>query len=103
MEKAIQYVVMVAGFISALGVIAAAVSRVTKRVMRPMAEALRKMDIRECRIYLVSFLDRVEQNEAMNEVQYKLAYEVYDHYTNDLHENSYIHDRWQAVMNNGRK
>ena len=36
-----------------------------------------------------------------DEVQIKRAYEVYEHYTKDLHKNSYIHDKWEKLMKKG--
>lgn len=56
------------------------------------------MDTRQCRMWLVDFLCDIENGELKDEVQFKFAHEVYDHYTNELHENSYVHDKWERVM-----
>ena len=34
----------------------------------------------------------------VDEVEKERAYEIYDHYTNDLKQNSYIHKRWEELM-----
>ena len=57
-----------------------------------------KIDENQCRNFLVEFLADVESGVKKDEVQVKRAYEVYEHYTNDLHKNSYIHDKWEKLM-----
>ena len=34
----------------------------------------------------------------LDKVETERAYEVFDHYTNDLKQNSYIHKRWKELM-----
>ena len=50
-------------------------------------------------MFLIGFLCDLENGVAKDEVQYKLAHEVYDRYTNELHQNSYVHDKWDRIMN----
>lgn len=57
-----------------------------------------KIDENQCRNFLVDFLSDVESGLEKDEIQIKRAYEVYEHYTKDLHKNSYIHDKWERLM-----
>lgn len=50
--------------------------------------------------YLTDFLSEVENGQAKTEIQKKRAYEIYEEYTS-LHGNSYIHDKWEELHNNG--
>ena len=59
------------------------------------------MDVKECRRFLVDFLIDVEKGVGKNEVQRKFAHDVYDHYTDDLKENSYVKDFWEGVVIHG--
>ena len=34
----------------------------------------------------------------MDDVEVKRAHDVYDHYSGDLHGNSYIKDKWEKLM-----
>jgi hypothetical protein len=50
-------------------------------------------------MFLVGFLCDVENGIVKDEVQWKLAHEIYDHYTKELNENSYVHDKWERIVN----
>ncbi len=57
-----------------------------------------KIDENQCRNFLVNFLSDIENGLEKDDIQIKRAYEVYEHYTKDLHKNSYIHDKWERLM-----
>ena len=59
---------------------------------------IRQIDISQCKNFLVKFLGDIEKGLYIDEVQRQRAYEVYDHYINDLNQNSYIHIRWEKLM-----
>ena len=48
--------------------------------------------------YLVEFIEDSKNGITKDEIQKKRASEVYDHYTQDLHGNSYIHDGWDKYV-----
>lgn len=56
-----------------------------------------KLDIHQCRSYLVDYLSDKEAGIDKNDIQTKRAYELYDHYC-ELGGNSYIHDKWEKIM-----
>lgn len=58
---------------------------------------LDKLDINQCRNYLVNFLSDVEAGNEIKEIRVKRAYEMYDHYCK-LGGNSYIHDKWEKLI-----
>lgn len=91
-------IILAASLVSAVGVIIGALKKILDKVLSPVNNVIQGMDKRQCRMYLVDFLNDVERGVEKNEVQYEFAHEVYDHYTNDLHENSYIHDKWERIM-----
>ena len=69
-----------------------------KAILEPMQNQIHKMDVKECRRFLIDFLVDVERGIEKDEVQWKFAHDVYDHYTKDLKENSYVKDKWERVM-----
>lgn len=95
-----QSIITAASFIGALGVICSAFGFIVNALLKPIRKELRREDVRSCRMFLVSFLCDVENGIAKDEVQWQLAHEIYDHYSNGLNENSYIHDKWERVVNN---
>lgn len=95
-----QLVTTIASFIGALGVICTAFGIIVNWLLKPIRKELKREDVRSCRMFLVGFLCDVENNIEKDEVQWQLAHEIYDHYTNELKENSYIHDKWERVVNN---
>ena len=58
------------------------------------------LDILLCKIHIIDFLADIENGVEKDDEQIRLAHEMYDHYTNDLKQNSYVHDKWNKVMNN---
>ena len=65
-----------------------------------MRKDIASLDKNQCKNYLVRFLADVERGEKMNDVEVARAYDAYDHYTDDLEGNSYIHDKWEKLMKN---
>ena len=72
-----------------------------KAMIEPMKSQIHKMDVKECRRFLIDFLIDIEHGVEKDEVQWKFAHDVYDHYINELKENSYVKDKWERVMCNG--
>ena len=85
--------IFLVSLITAIGVISAFLNNALKKLFRPL-------DVRDCRVFLVDFLCDLEHGVEKDETQWQLAHEIYDHYTDDLDENSYIHDKWERVVNN---
>ena len=76
-------------------------NQIDKR-LKPINDSIKELDVGECKNFLVRFLADVEQGQIIDEVEKQRAYEVYDHYTNDLKQNSYIHKRWEELMETKR-
>ena len=61
-------------------------------------------DIEHCRIELNSFLNKVKYHrEEIDQQEWQLYYAIYDRYTNTLHQNSYIHNKWERVVDGKNK
>ena len=104
---------LIAGIITSGSVIVVLMQKVLKKTIKnelePMSEKIEKisedvktLDTTQCKNFLVRFLADVEQGNELDEVEKERAYEVYDHYTNDLKQNSYIHKRWNELMEKGK-
>jgi len=69
-----------------------------KVMIEPLKTQIHKMDVKECRRFLIDFLIDVENTAYKDAVQWKFAHDVYDHYIKDLKENSYVKDKWERVV-----
>lgn len=56
-----------------------------------------KLDTQECKNFLVRYLGDVERGDYIYESEQQRFWEEYDHYIDDLHENSYIKE-WVARL-----
>ena len=92
----------IAGIITSLGVILVPIkkslTKAIKNEIEPINKSIKDLDVGQCKNYLVRFLADVEQGQELDQVEKERAYEIYDHYTNDLKQNSYIHKRWEELM-----
>lgn len=82
-----------------------AVDKKFKEALEPIHEKLdvvnadiKKLDKNQCMNYLVEFIEDSKNGIPKDEIQKKRASEVFDHYTQDLHGNSYIHDGWYKYV-----
>ncbi|MCI8486987.1 MAG: hypothetical protein HFJ20_08090 [Clostridia bacterium] len=98
MNNIVNIIILIASLITAVTTIIVAIQKILKKMFGPINKKIDNLDIGQARNYLVNFLADVENGEKKDECQIERAYELYDHYTKDLHGNSYIHSKWQKVM-----
>ena len=86
------------GFITALIYLSKILKKGFEKALKPINDNIKSLDVSQCKNFLVRFLADVEQGNELDKVEIERAYEIYDHYTNDLKQNSYIHQRWTELM-----
>ena len=91
----LTWIVAFGGSITAIMV---ALKKIIEKQLSPINHKIEKLDMNQCRNYLVEFLADVENGVKKDETQIKRAYEVFDHYKQDLNGNSYIGDKWNKLM-----
>ena len=99
MSKILLFIVE---FVGVIITITLAMKKILKTQFKPINEKIDKLDKNQCRNYLVDFLADIEQGISKDDTQVKRAYEVYDHYSIELHGNSYIHDKWEKLKKEGK-
>lgn len=97
----IYFSTLLAAVSAITGIIVRLLNKKLTEILKPMQTQMHKMDVKECRRFLIDFLVDIESGCEKNEVQWKFAHEVYDHYTKDLNENSYVKDFWERVIHSG--
>ena len=90
----LDLIIKLSSLIVAVGVI---LSNINK-IFNPIYKKINELEKNQCKNFLVRFLADVERGQKMDDIEVKRAHDVYDHYTNDLKQNSYIHDKWEKLM-----
>ena len=116
MDKAVAMVISIATLLNSILIIANFIKQAKKPVkdaldnklqnaLEPINEKLdnvnadiKRLDKNQCMNYLVNFIEDSKNGIPKDEIQKKRASEVYDHYTMDLHGNSYFHDGWEKYV-----
>jgi hypothetical protein len=95
---------ILAGIITSSSIIIVFIQKILKKLIKnelePISTQIKNLDVSQCKNFLVGFLADVEQGNELDKVELERAYEIYDHYINDLKQNSYIHNRWVQLMEN---
>lgn len=103
MNNIANTIILVASLTTAVTTIIISMQKILKRMFEPVNKKIDGLDLSQARNYLVDFLADIENGEKKDECQIERAYELYDHYTKDLHGNSYIHAKWEKVMKGREK
>lgn len=88
----------IVGLIGSITYLKMTINKSIANTLEPINKKIDKLDLNQCRNYLVDFLTDIENGITKDDIQIKRAYEIYDHYKNDLKGNSYIHDKWVKLM-----
>ena len=86
------------GFITALIYLSKILKKGFEKALKPINDNIKSLDVSQCKNFLVRFLADIEQGNELDKVEIERAYEIYDHYSNDLKQNSYIHNRWESLL-----
>lgn len=93
---------ILAGIITSSSIIIVFIQKSLKKLIKselePISTQIKDLDVSQCKNFLVGFLADVEQGNELDKVELERAYEIYDHYINDLKQNSYIHNRWESLL-----
>lgn len=89
-------------FVGIVGTILFGSKKIINKQLEPINKKIIKIDENQCKNFLVDFLADINNNIEKDDEQIKRAYEVYEHYTNELHKNSYIHDKWEKARKEGK-
>lgn len=103
----------IAGIITAGGVITVFMrkkfTKILQEELKPLndkidglSEQVEKVDIDNCKNYLQQAISALDAGERMGSAAIQRFYENYDHYTNDLHLNSWIHREVDRLENEGK-
>ena len=61
-----------------------------------------EVDASTCKNFLVRVMADIEQGNPIDEIEKERFYETYAHYSDDLHLNTYIHDKYEKLKKAGK-
>ena len=67
-----------------------------------MRTTIKKLDTQSCKNFLVRYLADIERGDMIYESEEQRFWEEYDHYVDDLHENSYIKESVARLKKEGK-
>ena len=88
----------IVGLLGSVKYLSKEIKNQVNKTLEPINNSIKELDVGQCKNFLVGFLADVENGKILDQVEIERAYEIYDHYTNDLKQNSYIHKRWEELM-----
>lgn len=93
-------IIEIASIMSAIGTICAFLFGIYKfvKTIENVMKRLDEIDKSQCKNYLVRFLKDKERGVQLSEIEIQRAHEAYEHYTDDLNGNNYIHAWWDKQM-----
>ena len=100
-QELIDVIIKISCLIGAVTAICVFLKKVINKGLEPIMAKIDKIDKSQSMNYLVSFLADKEKGVEKDQVETQRAYDVYDHYVNDLKGNSYIKDKWERLMKGG--
>lgn len=105
--------VFIAGILTAGGAIAGFMSKRFSKVMKDelkplnnkideVSERVKQVDIDNCKNYLQQAISSIDAGEKLDSAARERFYENYDHYTKDLHLNSWVHKEKERLEKEGK-
>lgn len=91
------FLALIVGILGSVKYLSNEFKKQVEKTLKPINDNIKELDVSQCKNYLVRYLKDVEQGNKLDTVEIERAYEIYDHYTNDLKQNSYIHKRWEEL------
>lgn len=90
------------GLVGATITIVKSVQKVIKSAFEPVEKQIEKVDKNATMNYLVARLDEIDKGTKLDGVSKKRFYEEYEHYTQDLKGNTYIHEEFERLKREGK-
>ena len=101
------WIAFLAALIGSCGAIFAAVQKVLKKLfatqtkdiqtrLDSQGEAIKRVDLENCKNFLVSFLSRCERGDKIDEIEKARFWEQYEHYR-ELGGNAYIGNKVESL------
>lgn len=97
------FLALIVGVLGSVKYLSNEIKKYLEKTLKPINDSIRELDASQCKNFLVRYLKDVEQGNRLDPVETERAYEIYDHYINDLKGNSYIHKRWMELMERNEK
>lgn len=93
-----EIIAALVGLATLFGIVLHQQNKFFDKKLEPIAEDIKQTKIDNAKNYLVDFLDDVEKGVEMSDERIKRGYESYEEYTDELHQNHYVKDKWEKLI-----
>lgn len=97
--QAIDYTILAASLIGAVGVILASLRKLLNSIIKPLNDKLDTYEFESKKTDLINYMCLAEKMDLTEEQKIN-AHELYDYYVNH-NGNSYVHDKWEKLVEKG--
>ena len=97
----IDFIIKLAAFIGAIGVILAGVNKIFESKLKPINKRLNEIEVSSDKNFIVRFLADIEQGNQIDEVERERFYEIYQRYK-ELGGNSYVSHKVEKLQKEGK-
>lgn len=97
----IDFIIKLAAFIGAIGVILAGVNKIFESKLTPINKRLNDIELSSDKNFIVRFLADIEQGNEIDEVERERFYEIYQRYK-ELGGNSYVSHKVEKLQKEGK-
>ena len=97
--QAIDYTILAASLIGAVGVILASLKKLLNSIIKPLNDKLDTYEFESKKTDLINYMCLAEKMD-LTEEQRMNEHELYDYYI-DHNGNSYVHDKWERLVEKG--
>lgn len=105
--------IFAAGILTSGGVVVAFMSKKFSKIMQEhlkpvndkidgVSEQVKQVDIDNCKNYLQQMISALDAGATLDNAARERFYENYDHYTKDLHLNSWVHKEKDRLEKEGK-
>ena len=97
-----NFMLWITGFVGAVVVIVKAVQKAIEQGFKPINDKIDKVDKNATMNYIVARMDDIDKGTKLDGVSRKRFFEEYQHYTDDLKGNTYIHEEYERLKKEGK-
>ena len=97
--QAIDYTILAASLIGAVGVILASLKKLLNSIIKPLNDKLDTYEFESKKTDLINYMCLAEKMDLTEEQRIN-AHELYDYYVSH-NGNSYVHDKWEKLVEKG--
>lgn len=97
-----NFLVYAVGFGGVIFTVYQTIKKGLEKGLKPINDKIDRVDKNATMNYLIARMDEIDKGHKLEGVAKKRFVDVYEHYIKDLKGNTYIHDEYERLKNEGK-